>query len=140
MSTTAVRLPRAIRLLTQYGAAALKPTTENGRYRGPLIPRRIAATFRKRCIIEGTYGQFVPNQGGWDPAWDKERKIFMLDPYKGHKFERNRAERAKKIDVAMTAMPDKIKKYEQEVQDRKPNKRDFAYRFKKALEKSKKYN
>lgn len=63
----------------------------------------------------------------------------MLDPYKGHKFERNRAERAKKIDAAMMAMPDKIKKYEQEVQDRKPNKRTVSYRFKKALERSRKW-
>lgn len=45
--------------------------------------------------------------------------------------------RAKKIDDAMKAMPDKIKKYEQEIKDRKP-KKDIFYLIKKAGELGKK--
>ena len=42
----------------------------------------------------------------------------------------------KKIDDAMKAMPEKIRKLEQEVLDRKP-KKDVYYKFKMALETAK---
>jgi hypothetical protein len=41
----------------------------------------------------GTYGNFSPAVGGWDPAWDTPRKIVTLRPYRGHKRERTRPER-----------------------------------------------
>ena len=86
------------------------------RYLGPLISRRQAGDLRKRAIIRGTFGQFsYPagmiahnpyfvnlslgvyhlkwNLGGWDPAWDEEKKMFIMKPYKGHKRERDRESR-----------------------------------------------
>lgn len=33
------------------------------RYNGPMIPPRIAANVRKRAVIEGTYGSFIPHIG-----------------------------------------------------------------------------
>jgi len=33
------------------------------RYRGPMIPTRIAANVRKRAIVEGTFGSFIPHIG-----------------------------------------------------------------------------
>lgn len=51
--------------------------------------------------------------GGWNPSWDASRKVSVSRPLKGHKEERNRDERASKIDAAMKVMPDKLKKYEQ---------------------------
>ena len=86
------------------------------RYLGPLISRRQAGDLRKRAIIRGTFGQFsYPagmiaynpyfvnlrlgvyqlkwNLGGWDPAWDEEKKMFIMKPHKGHKRERDRESR-----------------------------------------------
>ena len=137
--------PRAIRLLAEHGADALRPSLVNGRfnsssvrfffnestdylirfaspyyftsrYLGPLISRRQAGDLRKRAIIRGTFGQFsYPagmiaynpyfvnlrlggyylkwNLGGWDPAWDEEKKMFIMKPHKGHKRERDRESR-----------------------------------------------
>ena len=31
--------------------------------------------------------------GGWDPAWDIPKKMFILKPHKGHLRDRNRDER-----------------------------------------------
>ena len=93
---------------------SLLPITS--RYLGPLISRRQAGDLRKRAIIRGTFGQFsypagmkayytcfvnlslgvnhfIWNLGGWDPAWDEEKKMFILKPYKGHKRERDRESR-----------------------------------------------
>ncbi len=62
----------------------------------------------------------------------------MLNPNKGHRNERNRVERAKKIEDAMKIMPEKIKKLEQEVEERKP-KKDVFYKFKKAMDLAKRH-
>lgn len=51
--------------------------------------------------------------GGWDPAWDKPPKMYLIKPKKGHLRERTRATRAAKITAAMTAMPERIQKYKQ---------------------------
>ncbi|RYG67555.1 hypothetical protein EON64_07175 [archaeon] len=79
-----------------------------------MISARSAAQLRKRALVEGTYGQFVPNLGrydsfghvicsflmctlcpigGWDASWDEERKVYMLNAPRGHAHERDRAER-----------------------------------------------
>jgi hypothetical protein len=63
------------------------------RYFGPLVSSRIAADIRKRSIVEGTFGTFVANEGGWDPSWDEPKKMYMLRPAKGHIRERNREQR-----------------------------------------------
>lgn len=125
------RIPRALRLLALHGVNALKATVENGRYFGPMISRRKAAMLRKRALIDGTFGSFSIEQGGgWDPAWDLPRKIYPLKPYKGHLRERKRPERAAKITNALKGMPDRIKKLEEEIRDRKP-KKDIAYMFRR---------
>ena len=91
-----------------------------GRYTRPIVAPRIANQARKRAIIEGTYGSFVPDVGGWDPVWDKVPKIYPLRPPKGHKRERTREERFQKINDAMKTMPEKIAKYREDVKARKP--------------------
>lgn len=68
--------------------------------------------------------------GGWLPEWDNVRKTYALRPEKGHLRDRNRAERAEKITKAMKGMPDRITKYEKEVEDRRP-KKDLSYIFKR---------
>jgi hypothetical protein len=57
------KVPRSIRMLSAYGADALRPSLYKGRYIAPLVSKRIAADLRKRAIIEGTFGDFVPDLG-----------------------------------------------------------------------------
>ncbi len=63
------------------------------RYYPPLVSKRVAAGIRKNSIIEGTFGSFVPNEGGWDPSWDTTKQMFMLKPARGRKNERTREQR-----------------------------------------------
>jgi len=124
------KLPRALRLLSVHGEAALRPSFDKGKYMKPMVPRRIAANFRKRALLEGTYGAFEPEMGGWEPAWDNVKKVALLKPYKGHVRERNRAERARKVVTSMEGMPARFEKMAKEVEDRKP-KQDISYLFKR---------
>ena len=92
-SSSYSKLPRALRLLAQHGVAALRPSLDKGRYIAPMIPRRIAADVRKRAIVQGTYGSFSLPIGGWDPAWDETKKMFVMKPFRGHSRDRTRKER-----------------------------------------------
>lgn len=56
---------------------------------------------------------FIYNIGGWDPSWEKRKRIYLVKPFKGHIRDRTRASRAEKITNAMKAMPDRIAKYKQ---------------------------
>jgi hypothetical protein len=74
-----------------------------------MVPTRVATYIRKRAIVEGTYGKFIPHigkncmflslhsnhssLGGWDPAWDDQRKFHLIKPMKGHLRDRTRAKR-----------------------------------------------
>ena len=124
------KLPRAIRLLSVHGEAALRPAFDKGKYMKPMVPRRIAANIRNRALREGTYGAFEPELGGWEPAWDNVKKVALLKPYKGHVRERNRAERARKVVTSMEGMPARFEKIAKEVEDRKP-KKDISFIFKR---------
>lgn len=103
------------------------------RYMGPVISRRKAADYRKETIINDTFGSFVRNVGGWDPSWDIPRKMYMLRPHKGHRSDRTREARAKKIEAAMKGMPERIAKYEKDLVAKKPRK-DFFYYIKRMNE------
>jgi len=127
------RVPRTIRLLAQHGVAAMQARIDKGRYIAPLIKRRFAANLRKRAIIDGTFGSFSLEKGGWDPAWDVPRRMFALRGFKGHVRDRNRPERAGKVTKAMAGMDDRLEKQRQEVQERRP-KKDLVYMFKRVAE------
>jgi hypothetical protein len=58
-----------------------------------MISNRIAADVRKRALKDGTYGQFIPNIGGWDSSWDKPRQFYLIKPLKGHLNDRTREQR-----------------------------------------------
>ena len=104
-SSSYSKLPRALRLLAQHGAAALRPSLEKGRYIAPMIPRRIAADVRKRAIVQGTYGSFSLPIGGWDPAWDETKKMFVMKPFRGHSRDRTRKERYVVRTLKLTHLP-----------------------------------
>jgi hypothetical protein len=111
--------PQAIRKLAQFGVAALRPTIANGRYSGPMVKPRVAAMVRKRALVEGTYGSFCNQFGGWLEEWDTQRKIFFPRVPKGHIRDRDRAKRATKITNAMADMPKKLEAHSQELKSRK---------------------
>ncbi len=48
------------------------------------------------------YFEFV---GGWDPAWDKPRNIYLTRPLKGHATERNREERSQSSCLFCSKLP-----------------------------------
>lgn len=98
-----LKIPRTIRMLTQHGADALRPCLLNGRYARlcmrsltwhkcahllsclcryikPLVSPRVAATFRKRAIIEGTFGSFVANEGLSASFWHSHFPRRTLPP------------------------------------------------------------
>ena len=128
--SSSTKLPFALKILSQYGEKALKSHISNGKYYGPLVSRRRQANLRKTAIINGTYGKFEPFKGGWNPDWDRPRKMFVIKPAKGHIRERTRADRVMKIKKALEGMPDRLKKLRQDVKDRKPTK-DLSYLIKK---------
>ncbi len=124
-------IPRALRMLNQHGGAALVPKLDRGKYIAPKVSRRVAANLRKRALVDGTYGSFSLEQGGgWDPEWDKQPKMYMMRPFKGHLRERNRESRAQKVSTAMEGMPERLANLEREVKSRKP-KKDIAFMFKR---------
>ena len=81
---------RSIKLLTKFGSMALRPTFENGRWWPPLVSLKKAKLMRNDAIMNGSYGSFSSENGGWDPSWDQyvslPRKMFSLRPYKVRLF------------------------------------------------------
>lgn len=121
----------AMRHLSKMGVEALKPQryAENSlKWQRPLVSRRKAADLRKASIIEGTFGSFDSETGkGWNPQWDVEvynarGKIASIRHPKGHKRERNRENRAIKIENLLVEADDKIETYRQELKEKKPDK------------------
>lgn len=102
------KAPRAIRMLAQHGADALRPSLVNGLYHGPMVKPRAAAMVKKRAIIEGTVGSFCPQFGGWLTEWDVQKKVFLPRAGKGHLRERNREQRADKITRALGESDKKV--------------------------------
>ena len=129
MASRIPKAPRAVRLLAQFGADALRPSIVNGKYHGPLVKPRAAAMVRKRAVIEGTVGSFCQHFGGWLEEWDVQKKVFMPRANRGHLRERNRAQRADKITRAMTEQTKKVEAYREDVQSRRPD-RSALYLFK----------
>jgi hypothetical protein len=39
------------------------------------------------------------NLGGWDPAWDECKKMFVMKPHRDHKRDRTRQERLEYIYI-----------------------------------------
>ena len=122
----------AFRKLCEQGVDALRPTKVSERaWRGPLVSKRVANDLRKQALRSGTYGSFDTTTGvGWDPAWDSVKKHSMhLRKPKGHRYQRNREERAQKIEQKLTEMDGKIDEHYAAIEEKKPVK-DFDWRMK----------
>eukprot|EP00560_Eucampia_antarctica_P004609 CAMPEP_0197833854 /NCGR_PEP_ID=MMETSP1437-20131217/20335_1 /TAXON_ID=49252 ORGANISM="Eucampia antarctica, Strain CCMP1452" /NCGR_SAMPLE_ID=MMETSP1437 /ASSEMBLY_ACC=CAM_ASM_001096 /LENGTH=148 /DNA_ID=CAMNT_0043438147 /DNA_START=167 /DNA_END=613 /DNA_ORIENTATION=- len=121
----------AMRHLSKTGIEALRPqrlSDTSLRWRRPLVSRRKAADLRKASISEGTFGSFNPETGkGWDPQWDIEvynarGNIPSIRRPKRHKRERNRENRAVKIESLLSEADDKIESYRKDMKEKKPDK------------------
>jgi len=135
-------------LLSKFGSDALTPKIFNGRYKAPMISRRIAADIRKKAIRERTYGAFIDGKG-WDIAWDKAPlspvtptsnppligvpRFFTMKPPKGHSRERSIVQRVERVHKAMEGMPARLDKYRLDALSRKP-KKTIASLFKRVAE------
>jgi len=106
-----------------HGGEAFRPhPREDGtkRWLRPALSRRKWKVARKQALLNGTFGSFSEEAGGWLPEWDEVKEPRILYPHKKHKRERTREARADKIDEAMEIMPDKIREYRDTVKARKP--------------------
>lgn len=52
-----------MKLISEHGAAALRPQFEGGRWRAPLVSKRKAAVIRKQALLNGTVGSFDASKG-----------------------------------------------------------------------------
>lgn len=115
------RYKSAIRMLKRHGEEALRPQFVDEKWKRPLISMRKAAVIRKDAIKDGTYGAFDPETGrGWDPMWDKPRKVKSLRVPKETKRERTREARATKIESLLEQADDRIETYRLEKEALKP--------------------
>lgn len=106
----------------------------------PKVSRRKAHVLRKAAIRDGTYGSFDPQLGGWDPAWDEEFLLksaseqgrFRLTVPKKTSRQRNREQRAQKIEKNMEGMDQRIEEYYAAKHAAKPPD-TFENRYKKLM-------
>lgn len=134
------RFRSAARKLSRKGVDALKPQKvtvvdrwgmEEEKWRRPSISRRKANVLRKEAISQGNYGSFDASTGiGWDPHWDldlekaksKGSGRLRITPPKKAARQRNREERALKVEKNMADMDQKIDEYHLAKQQAKPPK------------------
>jgi hypothetical protein len=129
-STSVTRFPSALKKLSQHGGDALKPSVrmvENKKvWIPPMVSRRKAAALRKEAMKNGSFGTFSADKGGWDPSWDLEMlgttkgRFPSIRPPKLPRHQRNREERAKKIEQKLEGMDERIEEYYQTKHDSKP--------------------
>ncbi|KAL9179436.1 hypothetical protein ACHAXT_008726 [Thalassiosira profunda] len=136
----------ALRQLGRHGVEALRAQKVHGKWRKPVVSKRVAADLRKAAIRSGTYGTFDAETGvGWDPVWDApERKrpdflavnssaedarnlggsnqmgISSIRPPKETKRQRTREGRAQKIEELLEKADEKIEEYRSEQEAKKP--------------------
>lgn len=143
VQTSQPRIRGALKKLYTKGAAALLPEKivpeENAinqhrqRWRKPIVSRRIANDLRKKAIREGTYGSYDESTGiGWDSSWDQGLvgkrseshvgKIQWMEVrgFKDSKRERNRENRAVRIESLLDGADQKIVEYRLQQKEKKP--------------------
>ena len=145
----------AIRQLCRKGVEALKPqrvetkAVQVGSYiakpsktiwRSPVVGKRHANMIRKQAIRDGTYGSFDASNGvGWDPDWDlalkpqqfKVTRYGRMHPPKKTSSERNREERAKKIEQNLETRVEKMEEYYLEKEQSRIKDKGFEATYKR---------
>eukprot|EP00520_Triparma_pacifica_P019762 CAMPEP_0118633082 /NCGR_PEP_ID=MMETSP0785-20121206/798_1 /TAXON_ID=91992 /ORGANISM="Bolidomonas pacifica, Strain CCMP 1866" /LENGTH=126 /DNA_ID=CAMNT_0006523915 /DNA_START=66 /DNA_END=443 /DNA_ORIENTATION=+ len=118
----------AIAAVERLGLRALRPVfnKDTNRWRKASVSPRVAAKVRKEAIRTSQYGPGLL----WDPVWDYvggpggggglKPKFNSLRVPKGHKRDRNREDRAVKIENRMKEMDGRVEEYRKAVEGRKP--------------------
>jgi hypothetical protein len=147
----------ALRHLAQHGGAALelqKIVTSvvqvNGRlvkppkqvWCCPVVSKCVGKDLRKQAIQQGTFGAFDSTSGvGWDPAWDlvlkhntyKVTRYGGMQPAKKTKRERNREDRAKKLEDALETRTDKMQDYYNQKEESRVEEKGFEAYYKRLI-------
>ena len=148
----------AIRHLIRLGVDALKPQRVATKpiqvgshyiakpskivWRGPIVSKRVANVIRKKAIQQGTFGSFDAATGaGWDPLWDlalKPNKYNVtrfggVRPPRKRSRERNREDRAKKIEANLETRLEKMEEYYVEKEASRVKEKGFEARFKRMI-------
>jgi hypothetical protein len=147
----------ALRHLCQHGAEALTPTKTQSKtvavgsyiakysrevWHRPLISKRVANDLRKQAIRDGTYGSFNATTGmGWEPSWDlvlhsnryQSPRIGNVQPSKKTARERNRHDRAQKLEENLAGQDQAIEGYYAEKQEAKVQDKSFESIYKRMM-------
>mmetsp|Transcript_18911 Transcript_18911/g.38844 ORF Transcript_18911/g.38844 Transcript_18911/m.38844 type:complete len:162 (+) Transcript_18911:255-740(+) len=146
----------ALRHLCQHGENALKPqkvTTEavssfNNHivkparevWRRPRVSKRVANDLRKTALKNGTYGNFCSETGtGWNPRWDlilqqhrhEVTRFGGMRPSKKTSRERNREERALKLEQNLETRLELIEEYYTQKEESRVQDKSFEERMKR---------
>ena len=147
----------AVRHLCEKGVEALKPQKALSKqievagkvakpsreiWRRPIISKRVANDLRKQAIQRGTYGNFDTNTGiGWDPQWDLvlkqnhyySERIGNIQPSKKTAKQRNRQDRADKLNANLQSQAAQIEEYYQEKEESRVQDKSFEARYKRMM-------
>ena len=146
----------ALRHLCKHGEDALKPqkvvveavTSFNNHvakpardaWRRPKVSKRVANDLRKTAIKNGTYGSFCSETGtGWNPEWDlvlhqhrhEVTRFGGMRPSKKTSRERNREERALKLEQNLEKRLELIEEYYTEKEASRVQDKSFEARMKR---------
>lgn len=95
-------------------SAALKPrkveTKDGHRWRAPELTAMKAKKLKKRIIAAG---------GEWDRSWEKQKKLWVMRPPKGHLHERNKQDRVDNILKKLEKQDELFAKHKKDVASRK---------------------
>jgi hypothetical protein len=150
----------ALRHLCHHGVEALRPTQTKSKivavgsyvakaprdiWHRPLISKRVANVIRKQAIREGTYGKFDTVTGvGWEPNWDlvlyanryASQRIGNLRPSKKTSQQRNREERALKLQENLAGQAQAMEEYYAEKAQAKVQDKSFQAKYKRMMRSS----
>jgi uncharacterized protein with von Willebrand factor type A (vWA) domain len=143
----------ALRHLCDRGVEALKPqkvlskaakegtnTRAPEVWHRPVISKRVGNDLRKSALKDGTYGSFNIETGvGWEPAWDivlkgnqfNVTRFGGIRPKKQHARQRNREERAKKLEENLETRLDKMEEHYVNKESLREVDESFEGRFKR---------
>lgn len=94
--------------------AALKPrkveTKDGFRWRAPELTTMKKKKLKNRILAAG---------GSWDSSWEKQRKLWVMRPPKGHAHQRNKQDRVDSILAKLEKQDELFAKHKKEVASRK---------------------
>lgn len=124
----------------EHGSLVVKPSREV--WRRPLLSKRVANTVRKQAVRDGTYGSFDAGTGsGWDPTWDlvlhshrhHVTRFAGVQPSKKTSRERNREERARKLEQNLEGREEAMEQYYTDKEESRVQDKSFEARYKRML-------